>query len=205
MTTGGEGGMVTTNNRALWSKLWSYKDHGKSWETVYERVHPPGFRWVHESFGTNGRMTEMQAAIGRIQLKRMGEWHQARTDNANAIMESFERYPELFRVPRAPAHSEHAWYKCYIFVKPDGLVKLRLTRDQVIEQFNKAGIPCFQGSCSEVYLEKAFDETTFRPKERLPVAIELGETSLMFLVHPTLTKEEIVLTCKSIKSLVVGL
>jgi len=205
MTTGGEGGMVTTNSRALWSKLWSYKDHGKSWETVYEREHPPGFRWLHESFGTNGRMTEMQAAIGRIQLKRMGEWHQARTDNANAIMESFERYPGLFRVPRPHAHSEHAWYKCYIFVKPDELVKLRLTRDQVIEQFNKAGIPCFQGSCSEAYLEKAFDETTFRPKERLPVAKELGETSLMFLVHPTLTKEEIELTCKSIKSLVVDL
>ena len=205
MTTGGEGGMVTTNNRALWSKLWSYKDHGKSWETVYERVHPPGFRWVHESFGTNGRMTEMQAAIGRIQLKRMREWHQARTDNANAIMESFECYPELFRVPRPPIHSEHAWYKCYIFVKPDGMAKLGLTRDQVIEHFNKAGTPCYQGSCSEVYLEKAFDETSFRPKERLPVAKELGETSLMFLVHPTLTREEIELTCTNIKLLGAGL
>jgi dTDP-4-amino-4,6-dideoxygalactose transaminase len=205
MTTGGEGGMVTTNSRALWSKLWSYKDHGKSWETVYEREHPPGFRWLHESFGTNGRMTEMQAAIGRIQLKQMGEWHQARTENANAIMESFECYPELFRVPRPPTHSEHAWYKCYIFVKPDGLAKLGLSRDQVIEHFNKAGIPCYQGSCSEVYLEKAFDETTFRPKERLPVAKELGETSLMFLVHPTLTREEIELTCTTIKLLRAGL
>ena len=135
----------------------------------------------------------------------MGEWHQARTDNANAIMESFERYPGLFRVPRPHAHSEHAWYKCYIFVKPDELVKLRLTRDQVIEQFNKAGIPCYQGSCSEVYLEKAFDETSFRPKERLPVAKELGETSLMFLVHPTLTREEIELTCTNIKLLGAGL
>ncbi|MBT4947153.1 MAG: DegT/DnrJ/EryC1/StrS aminotransferase family protein [Candidatus Marinimicrobia bacterium] len=205
MTTGGEGGMVTTNSRALWSKLWSYKDHGKSWEAVYEREHSPGFRWLHESFGTNGRMTEMQAAIGRIQLKRMEIWNQARTKNANAIMEGFECYPELFRVPRSPTHSEHAWYKCYIFVKPEGLAKLGLTRDQVIEQFNKAGVPCYQGSCSEVYLEKVFDETTFRPKERLPVAKELGETSLMFLVHPTLTREEMELTCTTINLLGAGL
>ena len=66
MTTGGEGGMVTTNDQGLWSVMWSFKDHGKSWEAVYERDHPPGFRWVHDSFGTNWRMTEMQAAIGRI-------------------------------------------------------------------------------------------------------------------------------------------
>jgi dTDP-4-amino-4,6-dideoxygalactose transaminase len=74
MTTGGEGGMVTTNDEALWRTMWSYKDHGKSYEAVYERQHPPGFRWLHESFGTNWRMLEMQAAIGRIQLKRMSDW-----------------------------------------------------------------------------------------------------------------------------------
>jgi dTDP-4-amino-4,6-dideoxygalactose transaminase len=71
MTTGGEGGMVTTNDRELWSKMWSFKDHGKSWEAVYEREHAPGFRWLHESFGTNWRMMEVQAVIGRIQLRRM--------------------------------------------------------------------------------------------------------------------------------------
>jgi len=184
MTTGGEGGMVTTNSKDLWSRVWSYKDHGKLWEAVYEKDHPVGFRWLHESFGTNGRMTEMQGAIGRIQLKRMKDWHQARTENANTIMESFESYPELFRVPRPPDHIEHAWYKCYIFVKSDGLAKLGLSRDELIEQFNEAGVPCYQGSCSEVYLEKAFDGTGFRPKQRLPIAKELGETSLMFLVHP---------------------
>jgi dTDP-4-amino-4,6-dideoxygalactose transaminase len=198
MTTGGEGGMVTTNNRDLWSKIWSYKDHGKSWEAVYERDHPPGFQWVHESFGTNGRMTEMQAAIGRIQLKRMEQWHRARSENANAILDCCSEFPSLFRVPRPPGYIEHAWYKCYVFVRPEGLAR-GWTRDRVIEEINTRGVPCFQGSCSEVYLEKAFDGTAFRPKERLPVAKELGETSLMFLVHPTLTREEIELACSVIE------
>ena len=82
MTTGGEGGMVTTQDETLWHKMWSYKDHGKSHKAVYEREHPPGFRWLHESFGTNARMLEMQAAIGRIQLKRMAQWHERRKQNA---------------------------------------------------------------------------------------------------------------------------
>ena len=197
MSTGGEGGMVTTNSRELWSKIWSYKDHGKSWEAVYERDHPQGFQWVHESFGTNGRMTEMQAAIGRIQLKRIVQWHRARSENANAIIDCCSEFPSLFRVPRPPGHIEHAWYKCYVFVRPEGLAQ-GWTRDRMIEEINSRGVPCFQGGCSEVYLEKAFDGTGFRPKDRLPVAKELGETSLMFLVHPTLTKEEIELTCSVI-------
>jgi dTDP-4-amino-4,6-dideoxygalactose transaminase len=197
MTTGGEGGMVTTNNRNLWSKIWSLKDHGKSWDAVYEQKHPEGFRWLHESFGTNGRMTEMQAAIGRIQLGRMDDWHHARSENASLILQQCERYPSLIRAPRPPDHFEHGWYKCYVFLRPEGLAD-GWTRDRVIEEANSRGVPCFQGSCSEVYLEKAFDGTGIRPKKRLPVAKELGETSFMFLVHPTLTSDEIELTCSVI-------
>ena len=190
MTTGGEGGMITTNDRELWSKMWSYKDHGKSWEAVYETKHPPGFRWLHESFGTNWRLTEMQAAIGRIQLKRMPKWHQLRQQNAQAILYVAEQFPNSLRVPRPPETIEHAWYKCYLFVRQEGLVS-GWSRDRIMEEINQLGVPCFSGTCSEVYLEKAFDNTSWRPKERLPVAKELGESSLMFLVHPTLTQDEI--------------
>ena len=189
MTTGGEGGMVTTNDEPLWRKMWAYKDHGKSYEAVYEREHPEGFRWLHESFGTNWRMTEMQAVIGRIQLKRMPDWHEKRLNNANSIWAAVKQCKGL-RVPVLPDYIEHAAYKCYVFVK--GGVELR---DKMMMEINEKGVPCYSGSCSEVYLEKAFDNTGFRPKERLPVAKELGETSLMFLVHPTLTKEEIQKTC----------
>jgi dTDP-4-amino-4,6-dideoxygalactose transaminase len=189
MTTGGEGGMVTTDNESLWRKMWAYKDHGKSYEAVYERDHSEGFKWLHESFGSNWRMTEMQATIGRIQLKRMPDWHQRRLSNVNRIWNAAQQCKGL-RVPSIPSHIEHAAYKCYVFVK--GGVELR---DKIIREINEKGVPCYSGVCSEVYLEKAFDNTDFRPKKRLPVAKELGEKSLMFLVHPTLTEEEIQKTC----------
>jgi len=190
MTTGGEGGMVTTNDESLWRKMWAYKDHGKSYEAVYEREHPEGFRWLHESFGTNWRMTEMQAAIGRIQLKRMTDWNRKRLKNANKIWDIARRC-QLLRVPNIPEYIEHAAYKCYVFVRGNAML-----RDKMIREINEKGVPCYSGSCSEVYLEKAFDNTDFRPRERLPVAKELGESSLTFLVHPTLTDEEVQKTCK---------
>lgn len=193
MTTGGEGGMVTTNDEQLWRKMWSYKDHGKSYEAVYEREHAPGFRWLHESFGTNWRMTEMQAVIGRIQLKRMPQWQAQRLANAEAIWAAARQCPAL-RVPAVPEGSVHAAYKCYVFVKPE-LLQADWDRDRILAEIAARGVPSFSGSCSEVYLEKAFDGTGYRPAEPLPVARELGETSLMFLVHPTLTEAEIAKTC----------
>jgi dTDP-4-amino-4,6-dideoxygalactose transaminase len=203
MTTGGEGGMVTTNDETLWKAMWAYKDHGKSWDAIYNKEHPPGFRWIHESFGTNWRMTEMQAAIGRIQLLRMADWSQKRVKNQTAIWEASSKLKGL-RVPTIKCAScpgcndtnkcIHAAYKCYVFVKPEELND-GWDRDQIMSEISSRGVPCFSGSCSEVYLEKAFDSTNFRPSKRLPNAKELGETSLMFLVHPTLTEDEIKLTC----------
>ena len=189
MTTGGEGGMVTTNNRQLWSTIWEYKDHGKSWNAVYEREHPPGFRWVHESFGSNYRMIEMQAVIGRIQLQRMAEWTAERRRNADRIWSAARGIPGL-RVPAVPEWAEHAAYKCYVFVELRAL-KEDWSRERILVEINRRGVPCYSGSCSEMYLEKAFDNTGWRPAERLAAARELGETSLMFLVHPTLREEDI--------------
>ncbi|MGJ7460573.1 DegT/DnrJ/EryC1/StrS family aminotransferase [Halomonas sp. MA07-2] len=194
MSTGGEGGMVTTRNRELWKRMWAYKDHGKSWEAVYEREHAPGFRWLHESFGTNWRLTEMQAAIGRIQLGRMHEWAATRRANAQRIWQAASESPAL-RVPKVPEHIEHAAYKCYVFVDPDRLQE-GWNRDRILSEIVARGVPCFSGSCSEVYREKAFEGTGWRPKNPMLVARELGETSLMFLCHPTLTEAEIAKTCQ---------
>ena len=196
MTTGGEGGMVTTNDADLWSKMWSYKDHGKSYEAVYSQSHPPGFRWLHESFGTNWRMTEMQAAIGRVQLDRMPDWHRRRLEIANAIWDKARELPGL-RVPEIPRHIEHAAYKCYVFVQSE-LLAAGWDRDRIQAELNALEVPCYTGSCSEVYLEKAFDGTGYRPNKRLPIARELGETSLMFLCHPTLTDEQVERTRESL-------
>jgi dTDP-4-amino-4,6-dideoxygalactose transaminase len=201
MTTGGEGGMVTTNDDELWSRMWSFKDHGKSWDAVNSRQSSLGFRWVHESFGTNWRMLEIQAAIGRIQLRRMREWTTARQENADVIgaaLAALTSGDGPLRVPRLPAKqsaaseyaSRHAHYKFYIYVDPERL-PLGWSRDRIISEIKKRGVPCYQGSCPEVYLEKAFDATPWRPRQRLPVARDLGDSSLMFLVHPTLTGEEV--------------
>lgn len=196
MTTGGEGGMVTTNSEALWKKMWSFKDHGKSYDAVYNKSHPPGFRWLHESFGSNYRMTEMQAAIGLIQLHKMTSWSESRRRYAEKIWQTASKHKAL-RVPELPNHIEHAAYKAYVFVRTESL-KLGWDRDRIMDEINRRGIPCYSGSCSEVYLEKAFDEVDLRPDSPLPHSNELGKTSLMFLVHPTLTETEIEKTCNEI-------
>ena len=183
MTTAGEGGMLVTDDRALWSWAWSYKDHGKSYEAVYERAHPPGFRWLHESFGTNWRMTELQAAIGRVQLRRLPDWHERRRRNAAILTERLEAIPAL-RVTRPPNHAGHAWYKYYVFVRPERLAD-GWDRDRLLNAITARGVTCLTGSCSEMYLEKAFDGTGMAPAGRLPVARRLGETALMFLIDPT--------------------
>ncbi|MEJ6788897.1 DegT/DnrJ/EryC1/StrS aminotransferase family protein [Brevundimonas sp. BR2-1] len=196
MTTGGEGGMVTTDDPALWSFMWSYKDHGKSWEAVYERDHPPGPRFVHDTFGTNWRMIEMQAAIGLVQLDRMADWTGRRTRIAQALSSACAPFGGL-RVPATPNHVTHAWYRFYAFVRPEKLA-LGWSRDRIIDAIAAEGVPCLHGSASEVYREKAFDGTGWRPAERLPAARALGETSIAFLVHPTLTEAEVDKTCKAI-------
>jgi dTDP-4-amino-4,6-dideoxygalactose transaminase len=187
MTTGGEGGMLTTNDETIWNRAWSFKDHGKSYDAVYDRQHPPGFRWLHASFGTNWRLTEMQSALGRILLKKLPRFLETRRRNAAVLTQAFSKIPGL-RVTIPPLEIGHAYYKYYAFLQPGNLGD-GWNRDRIMAAISAEGIPCFSGSCSEIYLEKAFPEE-IRPPKRLPTARELCETSLMFLVHPTLTEKD---------------
>lgn len=197
MTTGGEGGMLTTNDEAIWEKAWAYKDHGKSYDSVFHKKHSPGFRWLHDSFGTNWRMTEMQAAIGRVQLRKMPKWTAIRRRNAAMLTAGFAKIPAL-RVLEVPEEFGHAYYKYYVFVRPE---KLRegWDRDRIMNAVAAEGIPCFSGSCSEIYLEKAFVKAEIVQERRLPAARESGETSLMFWVHPTLGADEMRDTCRAVE------
>lgn len=213
MTTGGEGGMVTTNDKTLWQKMWEFKDHGKNYDSVYHKKHPPGFRWLHDNFGTNWRMMEIQAVIGRIQLTRMAQWTQTRTQYANMLTEALLPFSSINGALRLPnsyfnaklgADSVHAYYKYYVYLIPQNLPH-GVTRDTILQALNAQNIPCFSGTCPEVYLEKAFDNHPSKPKERLPTAKQLGEESLMFLVHPSLTTEEMQQMCNIIKQLFTSL
>jgi dTDP-4-amino-4,6-dideoxygalactose transaminase len=198
ITTGGEGGMLVTNDESIWRRAWSIKDHGKDYDAVFNRDHPPGFRWLHESFGTNMRMTEMQAAIGRIQLEKLPDWHRRRRDNAMRIADALRGFP-CVRVPMPEEDIEHAYYRLYAFVKPDRLAE-GWDRDRIMNEINARGIPCFSGSCPEIYNERAFAETGLRPGAPLPNAAALGPSSLAFLVHPTLTEDDLHTTFQAIDS-----
>jgi dTDP-4-amino-4,6-dideoxygalactose transaminase len=185
ISTGGEGGMMTTNDTAVWEKAWAYKDIGRSYDAVYHREHAPGFRWLTETFGTNWRLTEMQAAIGRLQLRKLDGWIEQRREHAELLTRAFEAIPAV-RVTVPGPDVEHAYYKYYVFVEPE-MLQPEWTRDRIIAELTAMGVPCFSGSCSEIHREKAFDTLQFKQEVEVPVAEELGETSLMFLVHPTLT------------------
>ncbi len=197
LTTGGEGGMVVTNDEALWKRLWSLKDHGKNYDTVFDREHPPGFRWLHESFGTNGRMTEMQAALGNVMLPKLPDWVARRRHHAARLAERFSALPAL-RVTEPPPHVRHSYYKYYIFVRPERL-RPGWDRDRIMVEVGRQGVPCYSGSCSEIYQEHAFTQAGLEPPDRLPHARRLGETSLMFLVHPTLDTDAMKDTVRAVE------
>lgn len=197
ITTGGEGGMLVLDDEGAWKRAWAYKDIGRSYDAVYHRKHAPGFRWLTESFGTNWRLTEMQAAIGRLQLAKLPRWTEQRRANAMTLAKGFADIAAL-RVPLPPAHAGHAFYKFYAFVRP-GELAAGWSRDRIMAELNERGVPCTVGSCSEIYLEKAFTDRGWGPQERLPVARELGETSLMFMVHPTLPQEALEATVAAMR------
>lgn len=196
ISTGGEGGMLLLDDSAAWDKAWAYKDHGKSYDAMFRREHPPGFRWTHESFGTNWRMTEMQSAIGRLQLAKLPGWVARRQLLAAKLTEGLAAVPGL-RVTRPGPGIGHAYYKYYAFLELEQL-KPGWDHNRVLEAINAEGIPCMAGSCGEIYLEKAFVDSGLAPKARLPVAQRLGASGLSFPVHPTLTEADMRDTCAAV-------
>ena len=200
ISTAGEGGMVTTSSSELWDVMWALKDHGKTFEAVFEREHPLGFRWLHERFGSNFRLTELQSAIGRLQLKHLPEWTAIRTRNS-LLLANAMRDVSSVRVPLPDDHVTHAWYKFYAFVQPEALAD-GWNRDRILSEIVALGYPAFSGSCSEIYLEKCFQGSGLAPVQRLPIARRLGETSLMFLVHPTITPHQMAGYAHAVRSVV---
>ena len=196
ISTGGEGGMITTNIESLYSKVLSFKDHGKDFQLVNSSTNEGGYRWLHNTFGSNYRMTEIQASLGRYQLKKLKEWTLIRNKNAQKIYSTAKKFRSL-RVPIPPKYIKHAFYKCYLFIN-EAMLSKDWNRSRIIQEFKSRGIPCLTGSCPEIYLEKAFNDHPSKPKSRLSNAKKLGETSIMFQVHPTLTSEDIDKICSAI-------
>ncbi len=188
MTTAGEGGMVTTDNEELHRAMWSFKDHGKSWDKVQSPSNSSEFRYIHDSIGTNWRMTEIQAAIGRYQLAQLAEWKKCRRQNALALNNRLVDVPGV-RITTAPEFLEHAYYKYYFFIEVDAL-SAGYSRGRILSEINESGVPCFTGSCPEIYRERAFTDL-YGEHSRLENARVLGETSMMLNVHPGITGQHI--------------
>lgn len=200
ISTGGEGGMLVMDDEDAWKRAWAYKDIGRSYDAVYHREHAPGFRWITESFGSNWRLTEMQSAIGRLQLAKLPRWVEARRRLAGMLAEGLSGLP-LLRVPVPPANTGHAYYRFYAFVRPELLAE-GWTRDRIMTTLNERGVACTVGSCSEIYREKAFVDRGWVPTDRLPVARELGDTGLMFLLDHTMTSQAVAGTVDTLQDVV---
>lgn len=198
MTTGGEGGMLVTSSEALRDKVWAMKDHGKSFARVHTAAPHDGtsFRWLHDSIGSNWRMTEMQAAIGLTALPKVPGWISRRTANARMLTTCLSGFASI-RVPESPAHVKHAHYRLYGFATQQGL-SYGWDRDRIARAIVAEGVPCGVGSCSEIYLEESFESEGLRPANRASVASELGDTSLAWLVHPTLEENDMRDVCEAI-------
>jgi dTDP-4-amino-4,6-dideoxygalactose transaminase len=179
ISTGGEGGFTSFKSEEAWEKAWSFKDHGKSWAKVNTPPAAPGFRWLHDSIGTNWRLTEPQAAIGLRQLDKLDGWRDLRTRNAMIWSRALSTVPGL-EVPMPEPRFRHALYKFYFYLRDANAGE---KRGEILKRATEAGLRVFSGSCSEVYLEKAFDDL---PRPDLPNARALGASSLMVEVHPTL-------------------
>ncbi|MGE4545749.1 MAG: DegT/DnrJ/EryC1/StrS family aminotransferase [Pedobacter sp.] len=197
MPTGGEGGMLITNDKALWKRAWAYKDHGRNYAAAHTLNKKLGFHWLYDTFGTNWRMTEMQAALGCMALIKLDEWLSIRRRNARLLTEALHGIPVL-RLPQPPPHMEHAYYKYYGFLCPDYL-QPAWNRQRILQSFEKLGVPGMTGICGEIYLEKAFKDAGLGPLERLPNARHLNDTSVMFHVHPTLKSDDIYIMADRIR------
>ncbi len=197
ITTGGEGGMITTNNTDYYLKARSFKDHGKNYEKMLVPSPPGLFKWVHDTIGTNLRMTEMQASIGIDALDSLDSWVSARRLNAEIFNSTFNNLP-LVRLTLPDEKIYHAYYKYYFFIRPEYLAS-EITRNDLIVKINEMGIPCFQGTCGEVYKEKAYDLDL-----NLPITKELSETSIMLLVDPTFEANVIKIIADKIRTVLIN-
>ena len=199
ISTGGEGGMLSTNNLKFFTKVWSFKDHGKNQEKIYSKSNNYSFKWIHDNFGSNFRLTEMQSSIGRSQLKKLNDWISLRNRNAKILISYLSEFKQI-RVPIPSENKLHAYYKFYCYVNENCFLS-NWNRERFICELNSAGFPAFSGSCSEIYLEKCFKDFGLSPENSLKNASILGETSIMFLVHPTITHDQMHLYAKQILSI----
>ena len=210
ISTGGEGGMISTNNKKLWLNCWSLKDHGKNHHSCFIKKHKTGFRWLQDYKGSNYRMTEIQAALGREQLKTLDKQIYKRNIIVNLYLRGLKEYYQKFDILDKPDFKNkscclknksctkcgHAYYRLNLFIN----VK-KINQIELLEKLNNKKINCGIGACPEIYREKIFKKLKLCPKKRLVKAKILGETSIVFPINPFKSLANIKLEINSIKKI----
>jgi len=212
ISTGGEGGLISTNKKKLWLKSWSLKDHGKNYMSCFFKKHKTGFKWLHDNLGSNHRMTEIQAYLGREQLKTLDKNINIRNLIANLYLDGLKNYYQKFDVlikPNFKCQScplkkniencnkcVHSFYRLNLFVN-----KKKINQIKLVELLNKKMIDCSIGACPEIYREKIFKKYKLSPKKRLSNAKLLGETSIVFPINPQKSLNKVNLEIMYIKKI----
>ena len=190
--TSAEGGLLALDDDAAYARAWSYKDHGKSLAKLSDPAflaEKTSFKWIHDSFGSNFRLGEVEAAMVRVQLGRLDAVHARRARNATHLARALARIPGL-DVPLPPEGLEHAFYRLYAFVRLEALAP-GWDRDRIAAAIVAEGVPCQYGTCAEIYREQAFAAAGLGPSSRLPGAARAHDTSLAFFVHPTVGEDDV--------------
>lgn len=195
ISTLGEGGMISTNEKKIYDYINSYKDHGLSYRNLKNLKKK--FIYNKDFFGSNYRLTEIQSSAGIYQLSKINKTLKQRRFIAEKYTELFKKFSDYFYFYEPPKNTKPAWYRFYIFIKKD-LKNYKNLRDKIVEEFTKKKIKCNYGACPEIYLEKAFKNSRFKLNKRLNNCKVLGETSIALDINHTLTKKEISLNCKKI-------
>ena len=196
ISTGGEGGMISTDKKKLWLKCWSLKDHGKNYNKKFNKKNKNIFNWLHDDLGSNYRMTEIQATIGRYQLKNLDNQIKRRNKVAMFYLRHLKDYFSKYKIIKKPNfkcescpllhkteacnNCRHAFYRLNLFFENN----IKINQTKIIRELLKFKVNCGVGPCPEIYREKVFKKLNHKPKKRLKNAKILGEKSLVFPINP---------------------
>lgn len=203
MSLGGEGGMITTNNQSLYKFCKSFNNHGKNFVKINSMSkNIRSFPYIHDSIGSNYRLTEMQSALGLYQLQKLNNWNKLRSRNAHIFMNAIKDLP-IAKCPNIPKEIRHAWYKLYITLQPKQ-IKKNHNRDTILKKLNLNGVDSTFGGCGEIYREKAFVNIQQGCSTRLKNARFLESNSIMILIHPTISEKEAIRRSKILREALIS-
>ena len=190
ISTGGEGGMIATNNKKLHNKIWSLKEIGKN-KTKYHKVDNSSnnFPYLHDSIGTNARITEIQSCIGNYQLNKLKNYIRRRNLNAMIYYEKLKKCKYLI-IPKFSSNITHSYYR-YTVIINDKLIK----RSLLMKNLKMEGVECNVGGCPTIYDEKYFKKNFRINKNNFPNTEYLKDKTISFIVDQTVDKKEIRKVC----------